>query len=387
MDTELRQFASDALKQMGGLLEEDDETLNVVLSSECARVLGSNDYVRLGEEAGETALVYGSPFLDKLIDWASKDRVFLTRPWMPRNLRTGDFGELVADTYSWLNATGRVVRSEEIETAYWIFHLYYTARSDEITHGLCPLVIHEEGLSSPLGFMDRLRGLELGKPLQKAPLSEDSLPKIFNQMKLIASQEVQSRLTEFFSSRERRLARDLRQLREYYCSQESEMGRHLKRQGLDEKNRVIREEKIARLPLERAAKEADIVNKYSIRVDIDCRTAMRLVTQAVRVTFELRRRKESRLIFLFWNPVTKRLDPLVCEGCGTNVYQLVTCDAPHLLCKACGEGCPVCRKGRNTEAMSPRLQKNAASTIYPEGQRSFGDFLPKGRSPLLAKHR
>lgn len=346
MDAELRQFAVSALTRMGGILEEDDDALRVVLPAEHAQTLGTGDYVCLGDNVGETALVYGSPFLEKLIDWAAKDRVFLTRQFLPRHLRTDGFGELAADTYSWLNATGRVIASAEVETAYWLFHLYYTARSDEIAHGLCPLVIHEAGLASPPGFMDRLCGAELARPSRDAPLVGDSLAKILGQLGRRASPEVQSRLHGFLSSRERRLARDIRQLREYYRSQESEMRRHLLRQGLDEKARHVREEKIAGLPLERAAKEADAVNKYGIRVEIDCRAALRIITRCIQLTFELRRRKESRCISLFLNPVTKRLDPIVCEGCGANVYQLLTCDAPHLLCKACGKGCPVCRFGR-----------------------------------------
>ena len=122
------------------------------------------------------------------------------------------------------------------------------------------------------------------------------------------------------------------------------MRKLLLRQGLNAERRKLREDKIAGLPGDRQAKEADLLHKYSMRVEIDCRASLQILTRAVRIDFEVHRRKERRTIPLFWNPVTKRIDPLLCEACGTNTYSVTVCDVPHLLCHACGVSCAVCRE-------------------------------------------
>lgn len=341
--SELKQFAVAALANKGALIEEreDNNTFEVVLPPEVVCETGLPAYMDVGNSI---PLAYNSPLLDHLIQWVCRDRSCLTLQATPRKLKKEELEVTVRDTFAWQNATGRVTGIEELEMSpYWVFHFFYTAKSDEVRQGLCPVVLHEWSLASPPGFLDRLTGRDLTEPRAKAgPLDKTLLASLARQVSKIVPSEIRSQLTEFLASRERRLQRDLRQIHNFYVLQESEMKKLLERRGLDDKARGVRLEKIAQLPIEEQAKETDALYKYSIRIEADCRAALRILTPALRISFELRRKKESRPLSLFWNPITKKLDPLLCEGCGENLYRIITCNAPHLLCSACSTQCPLC---------------------------------------------
>jgi len=43
-------------------------------------------------------------------------------------------------------------------------------------------------------------------------------------------------------------------------------------------------------------------------------------------------------------PVTKQMDPLVCQSCGVNIYSLGLCKNMHLNCITClNQGCTLCQ--------------------------------------------
>ncbi|MFZ0613027.1 MAG: hypothetical protein WAM73_12370 [Desulfobacterales bacterium] len=48
------------------------------------------------------------------------------------------------------------------------------------------------------------------------------------------------------------------------------------------------------------------------------------------------------LYTIYYNPIDKSLDPLVCAGCGDGTYQLHFCGQLHALCPRCAPKCPRC---------------------------------------------
>jgi hypothetical protein len=91
-----------------------------------------------------------------------------------------------------------------------------------------------------------------------------------------------------------------------------------------------------------AKKKDDLFKKYSITVNLRLSGAMLVRTPAVKLFCRAIIGRRKKAFTLFYNPIEKSLDPLVCEGCGDSTYHLDSCDQLHLLCLRCGQRCPVC---------------------------------------------
>ena len=59
----------------------------------------------------------------------------------------------------------------------------------------------------------------------------------------------------------------------------------------------------------------DLEQKYQIQVNLTACAALRFLVPVVRLTVAIRYRKFSRELRLIFNPVSHKLDPLVCERC------------------------------------------------------------------------
>ncbi len=82
----------------------------------------------------------------------------------------------------------------------------------------------------------------------------------------------------------------------------------------------------------------DLEQKYKISVRLSGSAALRLLVDVAQVMVEIRLGKQRRTIHLIWNPVTCRLDPLVCERCHetTRKVHLREKDSQiRLLCFSC----------------------------------------------------
>jgi len=131
-------------------------------------------------------------------------------------------------------------------------------------------------------------------------------------------------------------------LEEYYASLREEMEKSLQKTTLSEQLVEDRREKISLLPDELEMKKEDLFKKYSIRVKIHPCALMLITTPAIKILYKAFIGRESKNVSMIYNPITKSVDPLVCEGCGTSINSVYSCKALHLLCFDCGRRCPVC---------------------------------------------
>jgi hypothetical protein len=106
-----------------------------------------------------------------------------------------------------------------------------------------------------------------------------------------------------------------------------------------------RREKIALIPEEMAKKKDDLFKKYSIKVKIELSGAMLIRTPAVKLFCQATIGRSRKPFTLFYNPIDKSLDPLVCNGCGQAATDIHFCDRLHLLCPGCSQICPACDSG------------------------------------------
>ncbi len=116
------------------------------------------------------------------------------------------------------------------------------------------------------------------------------------------------------------------------------MGDNLKNPNLADGQRQERMAKIQSLPRELESKIADLEHKYRVQVTLTACAAMRILVPVVQVMVSLRYRKLERDLQAIWNPLTRCLDPLICEECQKTLRILTPRDrGPRiiLLCPSC----------------------------------------------------
>jgi len=345
---ELEDFACRFFKSRGAILEKNDRGLEVLLPENLSETLGTREHININTVSGSGpedafSISYGSPMLEKMIDEASKDVPVLACRFHLDYLKKEGFANLVRDQFVFLRSVGKIESRAEINTAYILLTCRYKAQSDEQKLGLFDLVFNLETGAYVPGMAELL--LEAGKnfiTLQKLAWKKGQLETAVRCIKEQSAGILAEELSSFHETMTRRFKRDAANLEEYYQDLEKEMKKTLQRHRLSEELVKERNEKIALLPRELERKRDDLFKKYSIRVDIEPCAAMLVNTPAVKVLYYVLIGKRRKNISLVYNPITRMLDPLVCQGCGKSITTICFCDHLHLLCPACGEKCPLC---------------------------------------------
>lgn len=337
-DPELLSFSSQVLDKFGGLVERRDDHLLTLLPEPLARMLELPEEIQIGGE--EAPLDYGSPLLDRLIHLATREVSILYGQVEVPYLKRAGFEQLLKEDLSFPEGQVRLVCRAEGRTSYMVLVGHYVALSDERKEGLVRVGVHEgsgalvpkleEGLAEfPVQFFAP------GKISPHFPVHPEQA--VASALKSARSQ-VEAALADFLASMRRRLRRDAGNTREYYAALAKEMEASLTHPLLTEGQRQEREAKIQGLPEEMARKTADLENKYQVKVTLTGCAALRFLVPVAQLTVELRLRKLQRTAQVIWNPLTRRLDPLVCEHCQGIMRSIATREKGPgllLLCPSC----------------------------------------------------
>ncbi|MCA1961052.1 MAG: hypothetical protein LDL33_09660, partial [Desulfomonile sp.] len=300
--------------------------------------------LELPEEAligGEEApLLYGSPIVDRIIGMATNDVPVVYARAVIQYLKQSGFETLLTQDLQFAGLRAAVSGRAETVAGYLILVSHYVARSDERKEGLVPVAVSE-------GTSAHVAGLEtLWRNFQIEPYSNAHIPpqfavspeKALNCALQVAKEMSALELREFIDGMRRRLHRDIRSTREYYGALMHEMQAALVRPNLTDRVREERLLKMASLPEELDAKIRDLEHKYSIRVEVTGRAALRLLVPVVQLTVRLSYRKLKRSLSLIWNPLTQRIDPFVCEKCGKTIRHVCPREGKTgllVVCKSC----------------------------------------------------
>lgn len=347
-DPELDQFAIRFLENQGAVLERDRDGFEALLPGELSQFLATPDHIRIGngsdpDGAGVYSIGYGSPLLEKMVDAVCARVPILTCQLEFDYLKTQGFDRLIDEQFHFFKSVGQVESSAAIKTDYIFLSCRYLAQSDEQKQGLLQLVFsYETGAFIP-AMADMISSVpkEFKTP-PKSSRKEGMLKKIMDgiedQLREILAEEINS----FEQSMNRRFRRDVANLEEYYDALKREMEKSLERPSLSDEIIRDRKGKIALLPDELKRKRDDLFKKYSIRIKAEPCAAMFIRTPAVRVLYRVSLGRNRRNLSLTYNPVTRAMDPLVCQGCGKSTTSVYFCDHLHLLCFGCNKKCPVC---------------------------------------------
>jgi hypothetical protein len=336
-DPELFSFSQEILVRHGGLIEPREDRLLALLPPELARNLGLPEEVEIGSE--QAPLLYGSHVLDRFVGLATREVPVVYGQIRVPYLKKAGFEQLLGTDLAFPGGQARVGSRAEARTTYMVMVCHYVALSDERKEGLVEVGVHE-----PTGAVvpELVEGWsafhpEYFEPGKTPPHFPVHLEKAVKSGMRSARRTVESDLADFISSMQRRLRRDTRNTREYYEALQTEMEAGLNHPNLTESQRSDRLSKIGDLPGELERKIADLEQKYQVRVTVSACAALRLLVDVAQLLLVLRYRRLERSLAVTWNPITKRLDPLVCERCGESATRLTPSGEASIrfLCPVC----------------------------------------------------
>ena len=338
-DPELLSFSVRVLERHGGLVEQRADHLFSLLPGPLARSLDLPEEARLGGGEG-FPLLYGSPVLDKLIHLATREVPIVYGQVEAPYLKKEGFEKLLDQDLRFQDGQVRLINRAEARTTYLLLIAHYVALSDERKEGLVRMGAHEASGALIPELEESLTNFSVQyfEPGHTPPHFPVRLEKTISSGLHGARVQAEAQLAEFFSSMQRRLRRDVHNTREYYEALKREMEENLKSPNLADGQRQERTAKIQALPRELESKIADLEHKYRVQVTLTGCAAMRILVPVVQIMVSLRYRKLERDLQVIWNPLTRLLDPLICEECQKTMRVLTPRDrGPRvfLLCPPC----------------------------------------------------
>ncbi len=321
----LEEFVKRFVEQSGGIHETDRSgKIYILIPPETAKELDIDQEAVVGGD--EIPLLYGSPMLDRMIAKLKSDIPVLYAGISPGYLKKAGFERILERDISFPDSRAHIRDTAESRRTYMILVADYTAISDERKEGHVRVAVAESSGAVIQGMendWDTMHHVEYFKPGQ-IPLSfPRDIKAAFMKAMAAAREKAESELSNFFESMQRRLQRDISNIHEYYKALEQEMIEGLKNPRLGETQREERKAKIAELPAEAARKIDDLRQKYQIVLRLRPAAAVRLLVDCVSIITEIRYGKLRQDLSLSWNPLTKRIDPVVCGNCGATTREIL----------------------------------------------------------------
>lgn len=341
-DADLAEFVCRFLENSGALLEKRNHGVDVLLPRELAQSMDVAEYIRVVTEAEteqdtfQYPVHFGSPLLDRTLTMAASKPSLAECELKFHYIKKSGFDRLLRDQFTFYKATGEISSVAEFRTRYILLTCKYLAQSDEQKEGLLNIPLHEETGA----FVPELEQL---LPHQEKDFSasrrhsftRSQIDRLMVFARPCISEAVEEKTIDFRKSMNRRFLRETAGLEEYYQALADEMKQSLNRTGLSDRGRAAREEKISLIPQELAHKKKDLFNKYGVKVRVSLSAVLVIVTPAVRIHLNAKAGNVKKMLLMTYNPITKSIDPLVCESCKRSMYQIGFCKNMHLVCTHC----------------------------------------------------
>jgi len=346
-DNALEQFVRRFFEFNGAEMEKRSEGLEVLLPERLALRLNTPEYLHIatGENAKEEfAVYYGSPLLEKIVDAACDTAPLISCRLEFNYIKRQGFDRLIQDQFVFYNCVGQVKSAAEVRTVYLLLTCRYLAQSDEQKEGLFALAFNLETgaavveMDRMIDTVERTFETDSGQTFS----GDDKIKEILTWVQRQAGKVLEREIGPFQDSMNRRFRRDVANLEEYYEDLKKEMEESLNRPGISDQLISDRKAKICLIPDELERKKADLFKKYSIRVKLELCGGIQIRTPAVKILYQTSFGRKQKQLSMIYNPVTKSMDPLICDGCGDSAFNIRFCDHLHILCPACRTKCPLC---------------------------------------------
>jgi hypothetical protein len=346
--TSLRDFTADLLAGHGAVVEPSGEGLEALLPAEVARILDVPEHANfsfLGEPREGISVSYDSEILKKMAGLLGDRGRFATIGFGPSTVRLEKLEDRLEEKLVFHNAVFQLERKEEKPVSYLLGYSKYSARSDDRQEGIVGCLVNELNLSvqrTTSEIFDVI-SVESEEPSGRAErINSERVLQAFWRAQLKIAQEA---LADFLASMERRMNRDIGRVHDYYQTLIYEQRQALARKStvLDDHERAG--SKVSAIERELKGKIQDLIGKFSIDVQLEPISFIRIETISPIFSLSVKRRKEARQFPLTYNPVMKSFDPLPCEACFYPRKGYFVCDDRlHILCRECFAPCARCDK-------------------------------------------
>ncbi len=349
----LYSLVNDILEKDGAVVEKvDDSLMEVILPDSLSKTLNLPEYLVFAfndksAELADQVITYDSDIINKFADIVNKRGTFSQWTAPDLYLKTDKMGEILQKKLILNNATYRLNGFEEKVVSYLLLNYKYTAISDEKKDKLISIVVNELTLSTLDDFTNRINLFDKSESEGFSALkTEERLP--IRNILYAGNHGIKSRikreLYDFEKSMNRRLQRDINRLESYYSLLKKEVEKKIAKKGLigEEKKRELL--RIKAIDVEHKKKILDQIDKYSIKIECELISALRIVIPSVVLKVIVYRKKENKGVLLCWNPVLKELEKISCESCYYHSSSHFVCNSLHILCPDCYIKCSSCEK-------------------------------------------
>ena len=325
MSVQLLEALARVINLQEGITEfSDSKTLEAVLPKQVAKALKVPEGVTFSTKAAPrcTFVSYNSDIFQRCETLLGEEGSLISFGVRHQGyLKQSGFEKLVTATLVPQNGLLRVGKAIPAWTPYCRFNVAYTAEADEKRLGL---------VSFWLNGVTGVAGVDVGDALlwdsdrcsvpEDVKLDSSLLWPIAQQA---AREAIETEITPWRNSLERKLSRDERRLREYYQTIVTEIDSKCRKKKLEGEALAKEMSRISATELELKRKLADLKQRYALTVTAQVHSVMVVWLQAVQIECELIRKKNKRTVVAVYNPYTRSLEPLRCEETNLPVTQFV----------------------------------------------------------------
>jgi hypothetical protein len=371
-DRELKSFVLDYLRHVGSLVEQArPDVYELLLPDPVAEQLGSPAYleVAFGEANGAEAAVrlgYNHPLVEEMVT-AARARPAATCFYI-NDLRLTKSGLAQLAQQGWALPNSRVVELPRTTIArcrsYYVgFNFKAALVSDDKQEQLVSVLMDAQAGHAAANATVIKQAASSLKPdavltsLAEAPLrwqaaDGTALPGAIHQttlqaLLLRAKTAVLDELSEPLGQLQRRTERfrrlDEARLEEYYDDIEKDLKQRLATATAERHPGLL--EKLATVAGERAAKLADVAERYQVRLDLTLVNALVIVQPKLVLALGVENRTTKTAVYAVYDPLLHRLEPLVCAVCGLASERTFLCFNGHLAHEDClAPACIDCKR-------------------------------------------
>ncbi len=355
---DLSHFVLGYLEHAGGMVAPPAYGVHeALLPDDLAAQLQVDSYLRLAfgaeDEAGALRLSVNHPLVEAMAGQAAQQPGHAQVAINHVRLEKPGLYDLAAKTLSFANARLSAARNAGERSAlhhYLRFNFKATLLSDEKQEQIVSVVLDIQAghaVRDP-EHLARLVTIETETAFDHLPLARPRWPgasealdaatwqALLQRAQAVAEAALQERLAAQQTRNQRFLELDLARLEDYYDALERDMRRRLERVDAGEgERRSAVESKLAALHGERSAKLADIRVRYTLRVELELINTLLTIQPKLLLPVEISNRRATVTRMAVWDPLLRRLEPLVCDVCGAPGEGLHLCTGGHLAHRGC----------------------------------------------------
>jgi len=350
----IRSFVTKCLESVGTLVEFTaynyaevlipDEFINHFDGENYYKLAFDFDVARRHEEA--EFVTYGSYFLDKVIDLANQRGLTCKRHIIDETIELRNLPQKIASKVTFRNQRMNFVANSPVLYHYLLFSFKVSYVSDEREDQIIKLLVNLN-----TGHVDNRMLESIGSAFftdnPHTNYGAENMQSVDYAYKVATEaleEQIQHRIHEIQNKIKIRLIGEKNRITEYYDQIDNELKLKFEKLNERENKEGINtiNDKLRLSMIERQRRLKEIEEKNALNAYVTLFNATLISQTKIRNKYNVKKGKTERDIYVVWNPVLKDVEPLICEICGTETFDVDLCSSSHLGCIECVSLCSIC---------------------------------------------